>query len=66
MLVDPKSVKKIDKLTVFFMLLESVQVKGVHGTLMKWSPGVNFINIFCARLLYEIFAAKILNPNASF
>jgi len=27
---------------------------------------VNFINIFCTHFLYEIFAAKIPNPKASF
>ncbi len=39
-LVDPKSVKKIDNLTVFFTLLGSASVKAVRRTLMKLSPGV--------------------------
>jgi len=39
-LLDPKSVKKIDNLTVFFMLLGSESIKAVQRTLMKLSPGV--------------------------
>ncbi len=42
MLVDPKSVKKIDSLTVFFMLLGSTSMKAVSRTLMKLSPGSVF------------------------
>jgi len=38
-LADPKSVKKIDNLTVFFTLLGSASVKVVRRTLMKLSPG---------------------------
>ncbi len=41
-LVDPKSVKKIDNLTVFFTLLGSASVKAVRRTLMKLSPGHQF------------------------
>jgi len=37
-LVDPESVKKIDKLTVFFTLLGSECVIAVRRTLMKLSP----------------------------
>jgi len=37
-LVDPESIKKIDKLTVFFTLLGSASVKAVRRTLMKLSP----------------------------
>ncbi len=33
---------------------------------MKVTPVVNFINVFHARIWYEIFPAKILNPKASF
>jgi len=39
-LVDPESVKKIAKLTVFFTLLGSAGVKGVHRALMKSSQGI--------------------------
>jgi len=39
-LVDPESVKKIENLTVFFMLPGSGRVKAVCGTLMKLSLGV--------------------------
>jgi len=39
-LADPESVKKINNLNVFFTLLVSVGVKGVHRRLMKSSPGV--------------------------
>jgi len=37
-LVDPKSVKKIGNLTVFFMLLGSARVKAVHRMLVKLTP----------------------------
>ena len=39
MLVDPKTVKKIENLTVFFTLLGSEGVKAVRRILMKLSPG---------------------------
>ncbi len=39
MLIDPKSVKKIDNLTVIFTNLGSVCVKAAHITLMKLSKG---------------------------
>jgi len=45
MLVDPKSVKKIENLTVSFTLLGSASLKAVQIKLMKLSPGFNFINI---------------------
>ncbi len=53
MLVDHESVKKIENLTVFFMLLGSERVKVVHRTLMKLSSGVNFINILYANFSYK-------------
>jgi hypothetical protein len=37
-LIDPKSVKKIDNLTVFFTLLGSVRKKAACRTLMKLTP----------------------------
>jgi hypothetical protein len=37
-------------LTVFFTLLGSASIKAVCRTLMKLSPGVNFINILCSAL----------------
>jgi hypothetical protein len=37
-LVDPKSVKKIENLTVVFMPLGSAHVKAVRRTLMKLCP----------------------------
>jgi hypothetical protein len=37
--VDPKSIKKIDNLTVFFTLLGSSSEKAERRTLMKLSPG---------------------------
>jgi hypothetical protein len=55
-LVDPECVKKIDNLTVFFMLLGSVQIKAVRRILMKLTPGVNFNNILGAHFSYEFFA----------
>jgi len=54
LLVDPKRVKKIDHLTVFFMLLRSLRVKAVRRMLMKLSPGVNFINILRANFSYML------------
>jgi len=52
-LIDPKSVKKIDNLPVFFALLGPAQVNTVHRTLMKLTPGVNFINILRASFSYK-------------
>jgi len=43
--VDPKSVKNTVKSSVPFTLLGTAGVKAVRRTLMKLSPGVNFINI---------------------
>ncbi len=43
-LADPKSVKKIDNLTVFFTLLRSASVKAVRKMLMKLSLDVTDIN----------------------
>jgi hypothetical protein len=40
MLIDPKSIKKIDNLTDFFTLLGSARLKAVRRTLIKLSPGV--------------------------
>jgi hypothetical protein len=37
-LLDPESVKKIDKLSVFFTLLGSSHVKAAHRMLTKLSP----------------------------
>jgi len=42
---DPESAKKIDNLTVFFVLLESAYAKAAHRMLMKLTHGVNFNNI---------------------
>ena len=52
-LVDPKSVKKIDNLTVFFTLLGSLRVKAVRRTLMKLSPGFT-VYIFASGLRTKI------------
>jgi len=38
---DPKSAKKTDNLTVFFLLSISGRVKAVHGMLMKLTPVVS-------------------------
>ena len=48
MLVDPKCAKKTDNLTVFFALLGSTCAKAARKTLMKSTPGVNFINVLQA------------------
>jgi hypothetical protein len=49
----PKSAKKTDNLSIFFALLESLFVKAASKMLMKFTPGVNFINILCVHCLYE-------------
>jgi hypothetical protein len=38
---DPKSVKKIVQLSVFFTLLGSARVKAARRTLMKLTPGMS-------------------------
>jgi len=43
---NPKCVELTVKLSIFYMLLGSTSVKPLHKTLMKMTPGVNFINIF--------------------
>jgi hypothetical protein len=48
MLVDPKSVKKIENLTVFLTLLGSARVKAVCRRLMKLTAGLYFANILRA------------------
>jgi len=40
-------------LTVFFERLGLVSVKAAHRTLMKLTPGVNFINFICTHFSYE-------------
>jgi len=45
MLADPESAKKIDNLTVFFVLLGSALVKAACRMFMKLTPGVNITNI---------------------
>ncbi len=53
-LVDPKSVKKIDNLTVFFTLLGSARLKAVRRTLMKLSPTLS---------LYSFVVFKVTDHN---
>jgi len=43
-LIDPKCVKKIDKLTVILMHLGSAIVKAACKTLMKLSPGITSLD----------------------
>jgi len=57
-LVDPKSVKKIGNLTVFFTLLGSASVKAVRRTLMKLSPGR--LNDFFEKVLYSSLCWHLL------
>jgi hypothetical protein len=52
MLVDPKSVKKIDNLTVFFTLLGSAHAKAASKMLMKLTAGVDFTNILRAAFVF--------------
>ncbi len=42
MLVEPKGIKKIDSLSVYFMLSGFAHVKAVHRTLMKLSPDFSY------------------------
>jgi len=52
-LTDPKSAKNTVKLSVFFVLLGSVCLKAAHKTLIKLTPGINFISIILMRFSYE-------------
>jgi hypothetical protein len=48
-------------ISIFFTLLGSASIKVVRRTLMKLSPGVNFINVLFARFWYEIlFSSYVL------
>jgi len=49
----PKAQKKTDKLPVFFTLLGSGQVIAALRTLMKLTPGVNFINVLHTNFSYQ-------------
>jgi len=67
-LVDPKSIKKIDNLTVFFMLLGSAHVKAVRRTLMKLSPCSRAIpnlnksfNLFRDKLFKKLHTKAVTN-----
>jgi hypothetical protein len=51
---DPKSVKKIVKLSVFSMFLESACLKAAHKKLMKLTPGVKD-NLFSNSLLGQVY-----------
>ncbi len=56
-LVDPKNVKRYWGFDWILTLLGSMSVKAVHRMLMKFSPGVNFINvylcIFCTKFWHQ-------------
>jgi hypothetical protein len=57
-ILDPKSVKKIDNLTVFFTLLGSAHVIAKCSLETRIHPGVDFIN--------NIFLANCFENNAKF
>jgi hypothetical protein len=42
---DPKSATKDSQAVNFFVLLGSAHIKAARGTLMKLTPGLNFINV---------------------
>jgi len=44
-MVDPQSAEKTVMSSVSFVLLGSVSVKAAGNTLVKSTPGVNFINV---------------------
>jgi len=46
----------------FFALLGSAGAKSAPGMLMKSTPGINFINILCARFLLIFWCQKITKP----
>ncbi len=48
--------KKIDCLTVFFVLLGSLRIRDALKMLVKLNPEVNLINILHTNFLYEIFS----------
>jgi len=64
----PKYAKAQKRVTawLYFLHFWDLWVKAAHKILVKFTPGVNFINIAHARFAYEIFVAKISNPKASF
>jgi len=50
---DLKIAKKTYNMTIFFVLSGSVHVKAASRTLIKLTPGVNFINILHAPFSYK-------------
>jgi len=50
---DPKSAKRVSSLNCFLVLLGQALVKAAHITLVKSAPVVNFINIFCTKVLFS-------------
>jgi len=52
--------KNSDKLSVSLWAFGICTHKSMCKMLMKWTPTINFLNILCARFLYEFFAkAKV-------
>jgi len=62
---DPESAKKTVKLSVYFMLSESERAKAASRTLIKLTPGVNFINVLCARFSYESAFVRLPKPKCN-
>jgi len=62
---DPKSAKKTVKLSVFFTLLGSASAKATHRTLIKLTPGVNFINMLWVPFVSIFFQQKITKPKTN-
>ncbi len=55
-LVDPKSVKNTDKSSLLFYTFGLCTRKSCTYNVDEITVGVNFINIFCLRFLYEFLA----------
>jgi len=56
---DPKSAKKTDNFTVFFVLSGSGCIKAAHRTLVKLTPGsissTFYAHVFCTKVLCAAF-----------
>ena len=57
---DPKSEKKTDSLTVFFVLLGSTQVKAACKTLMNLTPGEEPTNVVLETIAMLLSVRRLL------
>ncbi len=64
--VVPKSVRNQSSCLYLFTLLGSTGAKAARGTLMKLTPGVNFINILFATFSYESVLLQLFSSYRQF